>query len=263
MIRVILCGVNGKMGREIVKAVYNDPELELVGAVGTNSNCVDVGDMIGLGRIGVITNNNLAEVIAKSKPQVMIDFTNPLSVMSNIRIALKNKVCPVVGTTGLSQEDLDEVGQLCRNDQVGAFIAPNFAIGAILMMKMAQEAAKYLPHVEIIEYHHDEKVDAPSGTALRTAELILKERRTLKQGNPEEFENLSGVRGGEMKGVRLHSVRLPGHVAHQEVIFGGLGQTLTIRHDSISRESFMPGITLACKKVMGLKDLVYGLEHVI
>ena len=131
------------------------------------------------------------------------------------------------------------------------------------MMRMAQEAAKYLPHVEIIELHHDQKLDAPSGTALRTAELIAKERGVLRQGHPDEFEKLAGARGGELDGIRLHSVRLPGYVAHQEVIFGGLGQTLSIRHDSISRESFMPGVTLACKKVIGLSGLVYGLEHIL
>jgi 4-hydroxy-tetrahydrodipicolinate reductase len=251
------------MGREVLKAVHNDQELELVGAVDINSTGVDVGELIGIGKIGVATGNDLNKVTGECKPQVMVDFTSPASVMSNIRIALNNGVCPVVGTTGLTEENVQEVKDLCAAKKLAALIAPNFAIGAILMMKMAQEAAKYLPNVEIIELHHDRKLDAPSGTALRTAELITEVRGNLKQGHPDEFEKLSGARGGDYSGIPVHSVRLPGYVAHQEVIFGGLGQTLTIRHDSISRESFMPGVTLACKKVLSLNGLVFGLEHIL
>jgi 4-hydroxy-tetrahydrodipicolinate reductase len=131
------------------------------------------------------------------------------------------------------------------------------------MMKLAAEAAKYLPHVEIIEFHHDQKLDAPSGTALRTAEIIKEVRQQMKQGHPDEFEKLSGARGGDYDGMRVHSVRLPGYVAHQEVIFGGLGQTLSIRHDSISRESFMPGVVLAAKKVLYTSGLIFGLENLL
>ncbi|MCE5287065.1 MAG: 4-hydroxy-tetrahydrodipicolinate reductase [Pelosinus sp.] len=263
MIKVIVCGAYGRMGREVLKAVHNDQELKLVGAVDINSARVDVGDLIGTGKLDVLTNSDLNKVIETCKPDVMVDFTNPSSVMQNIRIALKKGVCTVVGTTGLTEENVNEVKALCEENKLGALIAPNFAIGAILMMKMAQEAAKYLPNVEIIELHHDQKLDAPSGTALRTAELITEVRGTRQQGHPNEFEKLAGARGGEYSGIRLHSVRLPGYVAHQEVIFGGLGQTLTIRHDSISRESFMPGVTLACKKVMSLSGLVFGLEHIL
>jgi 4-hydroxy-tetrahydrodipicolinate reductase len=156
-----------------------------------------------------------------------------------------------------------EVRELCKTHKVNALIAPNFAIGAILMMKMAQEAAKFLPHVEIIELHHDQKLDAPSGTATRTAALITEIRGEMKQGHPQETEKLPGARGADYAGIRIHSVRLPGYVAHQEVIFGGLGQTLTIRHDSISRESFMPGVVLACKRVLDAEGLVYGLENIM
>ncbi|CUH96149.1 4-hydroxy-tetrahydrodipicolinate reductase [Propionispora sp. 2/2-37] len=263
MIRVMVCGAYGKMGREVLKAVYNDGDLDLVGAMDVNSGFADIGELIGKGKTGVIVGNDLETVIHSTKPQVMVDFTNPDAVMPNIRCAIANGVCPVVGTTGLSVSNIEEVKQLCKEKQVSALIAPNFAIGAVLMMKMAQDAAKYLPHVEIIELHHDQKLDAPSGTALRTAELITKTRGSFRQGHPEEVEKLAGARGSDYEGIRIHSVRLPGYVAHQEVIFGGLGQTLTIRHDSISRESFMPGVVFACKKVINLDGLICGLEHIL
>jgi 4-hydroxy-tetrahydrodipicolinate reductase len=251
------------MGREVLKAVHKDDHLSIVGAVDVKSDFVDVGELIGVGRIGVMVGNDLQTVINETKPQVMVDFTNPEAVMNNIRIAIKNGVCPIVGTTGLSEKDIEEVQTLCTKSKVNAIISPNFSIGAILMMKLAQETAKYLPHVEIIELHHDQKLDAPSGTALRTAELIAGVRGVLRQGHPDEFEKLTGARGGDLAGIRLHSVRLPGYVAHQEVIFGGIGQTLTIRHDSISRESFMPGVLLACKKVLTVDGLVLGLENIL
>lgn len=263
MIRVIVCGAYGRMGREVLRAVHKDEQLSIVGAVDVKSDFADIGELIGVGKIGVTVGNDLQSVINEAKPQVMIDFTSPAAVMANVRTAIKNGVCPVVGTTGLSETDVAEVDQLCRQYHVNAVIAPNFSLGAVLMMQLAQQAARYFPHVEIIELHHDQKIDAPSGTALRTAELIAKERGTLKQGHPGEIEKLPGARGGELQGIRIHSVRLPGYMAHQEVIFGGLGQTLTIRHDSISRESFMPGVLLACKKVLTVNGLVYGLENIM
>lgn len=263
MIRVMVCGAYGKMGREVLKAVHKDDQLSIVGAVDVKSDFVDVGELIGAGKTGVTVGNDLQTVINETKPQVMVDFTNPEAVMTNIRTAIKNGVCPVIGTTGLSEEDIVEVRNLCKQSRVNAIISPNFSVGAILMMKLSQEAAKYFRDVEIIELHHDQKLDAPSGTALRTAELIAQNRGTLRQGHPNEFEKLQGARGGDYEGIRLHSVRLPGYVAHQEVIFGGLGQTLTIRHDSISRESFMPGVVLACKRVLNINGLVYGLENIL
>lgn len=263
LIRVLVCGAYGKMGREVLKAVYHDEELVLAGAVDIHSDFADAGELIGIGKIGLPVGKDLQTVVAETKPQVMVDFTKPEAVMANIRVALHQGVCPVIGTTGLSEQDVAEVRKLCEQTKVNALIAPNFAIGAILMMKMAQEAAKYMPHVEIIELHHDQKLDAPSGTALRTAELINKVRRSIRQGHPAEFEILPGARGGETAGMRIHSVRLPGYVAHQEVIFGGLGQTLTLRHDSISRESFMPGVVLACKRVFATAGLTFGLENIL
>lgn len=183
--------------------------------------------------------------------------------MGNLRIAISAGVAPVVGTTGLTDTDREELRTLCGKHHTNCLIAPNFAIGAILMMKFAQDAAKYMPHVEIIELHHDQKLDAPSGTALRTAELITETRQAMKQGHPQEEEKLVGARGAEMEGMHIHSVRLPGYVAHQEVIFGALGQTLVIRHDSISRESFMPGVVLACERILSIDGLIVGLENIL
>lgn len=260
MIRVLVCGAYGKMGREVLKAVSNDAELTLVGAVDTRSNFNDIGDLIGTEKTGIIVNDDLQSTMKETAPQVMVDFTNPEAVMNNIRIAISNGVCPIVGTTGLSNEDYREVESLCKKTKVNALIAPNFSIGAILMMKFARDAAKFLPYVEIIEMHHDQKLDAPSGTALRTAEFISEIRVPMSQGHPAEKETLSGSRGGDFSGIRIHSIRLPGYVAHQEVILGGIGQTLTLRHDSISRESFMPGVVLACKHILTANGLKYGID---
>lgn len=262
MIKVIVCGACGRMGRSVLAAVHNDSELELVGAIDMKAGA-DVGSLLGCADTGVIVQSDLQAVIDAVKPDVMVDFTQPAVVKGNAAIALRNKVCPVIGTTGLSDEDKAEINGWCKENNTAAFIAPNFAIGAVLMMKFATEAAKYMPHVEIIELHHDQKLDAPSGTALGTAELIKKVRKSMKQGHPDEFEKVTGARGADVDGIHIHSVRLPGYVAHQEVIFGGLGQTLTVRHDSINRDSFMPGVILACKKVTVLSGLVIGLENIM
>jgi 4-hydroxy-tetrahydrodipicolinate reductase len=197
------------------------------------------------------------------KPDVLVDFTTPHSVYRHMEICLKYGVRPVVGTTGLSPEQLHEMTERYQEAGLGAIIAPNFAIGAILCMKFSAMAAKYMPHVEIIELHHDRTLDAPSGTALKTAEMIASVREDLKQGHPEEKETIPGARGAEYEGFRIHSVRLPGMVAHQEVLFGAVGQTLSIRHDSINRESFMPGVNMAVKAVVNMNNLIYGLEHLI
>jgi len=180
-----------------------------------------------------------------------------------MEIAFRHHVRPVVGTTGFSDEVIAELSQIAKEKEIGAIIAPNFALGAVLMMKFSQMAAKFFQDVEIIEQHHDQKLDAPSGTALKTAKMITELREKKEQGHPEEKETLEGVRGGSIEGIRIHSVRLPGLVAHQQVLFGGEGQTLTIRHDSINRASFMPGIKLAVETVMKLDMLVYGLENII
>ncbi|MDQ0337631.1 4-hydroxy-tetrahydrodipicolinate reductase [Caldalkalibacillus uzonensis] len=262
-IRVIVVGAKGKMGSETVKMIHSDDELQLVCGVDSALNGTDVGEVIGLGPIGAPFVNDLERALTDFNPDVMVDFTTPQSVKRHAQLAIHYRVRPVIGTTGLTQADIEELSQLAEQNKMGAIIAPNFAIGAILMMKFAQMAAKYMPEVEIIEMHHDQKLDAPSGTAIKTAEMIGEVREEHRQGHPEEKEELEGARGAFYQGFPIHSVRLPGLVAHQQVIFGSEGQTLTIRHDSINRTSFMPGVNLAIKKVVKLERLVYGLDKLL
>ncbi len=259
-IKVLVSGASGKMGREVCRAVIKDSLLQLVGAVDRTNIGKDIGSLIGSEPLNIAVSGELAAGLDSCRPEVVIDFTAPAGVMENIRTVLKVGVHIVVGTTGLTPENLQEIEGLCKEYSVNALVAPNFAVGALLMMRFAAAAAKYFPQVEIIELHHDQKLDAPSGTSIKTAEMILAGRDTQASATIGE-EKIKGVRGGEMNGIHLHSVRLPGLIAHQEVIFGGEGQTLTIRHDSMSRESFMPGVMLAVKMVPGRPGLTYGLEH--
>ena len=250
------------MGQAVLKAVQEADGLELVGAVDIKGGA-DTGSLVGLPANGILVETDLEALLARKKPEVMVDFTRPDVVFGNVMTALAHKTSPVVGTTGLSDEQKAEIAKAAEENDTPAFIAPNFAIGAVLLMVMSRQAAKYMPDVEIIELHHDKKLDAPSGTAIQTAAMIAEVRKAHKQGNPDEFEKLEGARGADYEGMHIHSVRLPGYVAHQEVIFGGLGQMLTIRHDSMNRESFMPGVVLAAKKVRSLKGLTVGLDKLL
>ena len=242
-ILILVNGAKGRMGQEVVKAVTAAADLELV-------DQTDLGD-------------DLIARIKASQAQAVVDFTTAAVAFENTRKILEAGVHPVVGTSGLLAEQVAELQQLAEDQGIGGLIAPNFAIGAVLLMKYAQDAAKYLPDVEVIELHHNRKADAPSGTAVKTAQLIAEARQEIPKALVEEKELFEGARGSEVHGVRVHSLRLPGLVAHQEVIFGGTGETLTIRHDSIHRESFMPGVCLACRKVIGTQQLFYGLEHLL
>ncbi|WP_248925460.1 4-hydroxy-tetrahydrodipicolinate reductase [Paenibacillus hamazuiensis] len=262
-IKVAVAGASGRMGREVVKMVLGDPELQLVAAVGRSSEGIDAGRLAGLDNCGVAVKTDLELALVEAKPDVIVDFTTPQSVISNAKLAIKHKVRPVIGATGFTPEDVENLDKLCKEQGIGGIIAPNFSIGAILMMKFAAQAAKYMPHVEIIEYHGDQKLDAPSGTSIKTAELIAQNRPELRQGNPKEEETIEGARGGYYNGFRIHSVRLPGVFAQQEVVFGGHGQTLKIRHDSYERAGYMPGVNIAVKKVMSLTGITYGFEHFI
>jgi 4-hydroxy-tetrahydrodipicolinate reductase len=219
--------------------------------------------LVGKEPCGVLITNDLEKALSEGKPDVMVDFTTPQSVVANAKVAIGHKVRPVIGTTGFTPETIEELDELCKKQNIGGIIAPNFSIGAILMMKFAAQAAKYLPHVEIIEYHGDQKLDAPSGTSVKTAEMIAENRKELKQGNPNEEETIEGARGAYYNGFRIHSVRLPGVFAQQEVIFGGFGQTLKIRHDSYDRAGYMPGVNVAVKKVLELNGITYGFEQFI
>ncbi len=262
-IRVIVAGPRGKMGSEAVKMVAKTDHFKLAAVVDSKYHHMRLKEIEGAPDLDVPVYNDLEECLIEHECDVLIDLTKPESGKKHMEIALRHGVRPVVGTTGFSDADIQHLSEIAKEKQIGAIIAPNFAIGAILMMKFSQTAAKYFNHVEIIEQHHDNKLDAPSGTAVKTAKMITENREKIKQGHPEEVETIAGVRGGTIEGIPIHSVRLPGLVAHQEVIFGGHGQTLTIRHDSIHRESFMPGIKLAVETVMTLDSLVYGLENII
>lgn len=248
------------MGREVVNAVLDAvPQFSLVGAADPAFDGKPISEVLNLNSV-VMVQKDLGTALGMAKADAAVVFSVPSAAMDDIRACMKAKVVPVVGTTGITTENLQEIRALAEENGVGAIIAPNFAIGAVLMMKVASDIAKYMPAVEIIELHHDKKLDAPSGTAIKTAEL-------MSTGRPEGFSKAFGenvpARGGDFHGVRIHSVRLPGLIAHQEIIFGGQGQTLTIRHDSYDRKSFMPGVLLALKKAYGLTDVIYGLENII
>jgi 4-hydroxy-tetrahydrodipicolinate reductase len=263
-LKIAVAGAAGRMGRNVVKAVHEDPDTDLVAAVDVACLGEDAGTLAGIGALGLPVRGDLGSALGDTGAQVMVDFTLADSAHRNALTALAAGVSPVIGTTGMSAAQLAEIDAAACRAGIGAVLAPNFAIGAVLMMLFAKQAAKYMPDVEVIELHHEKKIDAPSGTAMRTLELILEGRGEglAKRPDREEFK-VEGARGGNVDGVRVHSVRLPGYVAHQECIFGGLGQTLTIRHDSIDRVGFMPGVLLACKKARAQKGLVVGLEHLL
>ena len=245
MIRVAVTGYLGRMGSEVVRAVTAETDMEVVSKI-------ELGD-------------DLAISLKESNAQVMVDFTVPETAFSNIMTALNCGVIPVVGTTGLTSVQLAELDAESQKLGVPVLVIPNFAIGAVLMMQMSAMAAKYLPDAEVIEFHHEKKVDAPSGTAMKTAQMIHESRSgTVIPAPSGAFEVVPGSRGGlAFDSVPVHAVRLPGYVASQEVIFGAPGQRLSIRHDSIDRTSFMPGVVLAVRKSVGRTGLTYGLEHLL
>lgn len=261
--KIIIAGPRGRMGREAVEMVNNESNLELVACIDRKNNGKTLSDIPGLPDLDCPIFEDPEECFTSIKADVLIDLTIPEVGYEHTYLALNYNIRPVVGTSGFTNEQIEELTELARSREIGCIIAPNFAIGAVLMMQFAQMAAKYLPNVEIIEKHHDQKIDAPSGTASKTVDLIQTVRENKKQGHPDEFETLEGARGAEKDGIRIHSVRLPGLMAHQEVIFGGDGQTLTIKHDSFNRSSFMSGVKLAVEHVMTINTLVYGLENIM
>jgi 4-hydroxy-tetrahydrodipicolinate reductase len=242
MIKVGVFGSEGRMGATVCDAVSADAELELVARV-------DIDDD--------------PKAMVEAGAEVAVDFTTPDSVKANVRFCLDNGIHSVVGTTGLTEDDLSELATWATSTQANVFVAPNFALGAVLMMRFAQQAAAHFSTAEIIERHHERKLDAPSGTALRTAQMMNAARRQPWKTASGGTESLSGSRGGDVDGIHIHSLRVPGSVAHQEVVLGAPGETLTIRHDSLDRASFMPGVILAVKKVAGLEGLTVGLENLL
>jgi len=259
-IRVVVQGALGKMGRDIVNALCLEPETQIVGAVElkTTDDYLPLPDGSG----GIPFSSDLSYVLTTCQPDVLVDFTIAQATMPAVRIATKQGVNLVIGTTGLTADELSEIDQLATTRQVGAVVAPNFALGAVLMIHLAKVAAKYLDYAEIIELHHHQKADAPSGSALATAKAMATARGE-PFNRPVEQRTTSSSRGQEVEGVTIHSVRLPGLLAHQEVLLGAPGQTLSIRHDTISRECYMPGIILAVKEAGKRKGLVYGLDTLL
>jgi 4-hydroxy-tetrahydrodipicolinate reductase len=259
-VRVGVIGAAGRMGAEVCRAVHGADDLELVAAVDPHHAGASVRDVAGID-VDLEVAGEL-DALTGSGADVAVDFSVPSVVGDNVRWVLEHGIHAVVGATGMADDDLAACKELSASGEANVLIAPNFAIGAVLLMRFAREAAAHLPHVEIIESHHDAKVDAPSGTALRTAELIAEARREVPDA-PLGDDRHPGARGADHADVRVHSVRLPGIVADQEVVFGGLGQTLTLSHRSLDRTSFMPGVLLACREVHGLHGCVVGLEHLL
>lgn len=262
-INIIIAGPRGRMGREAVKLVNSTENFELLAVVDHKFDGMRLSDLEGFSQIDVPIFTDFEKCLQNHPADVLLDLTTPEFGMYHSTTALKYNVRPVVGTTGFSKENLEELEAICREKDLGCIIAPNFAIGAVLMMKFSQMAAKYFADVEIIEMHHDQKLDAPSGTAVKTAEMISLARTAKKQGHPNEKEVLTGARGADYDGMHIHSVRLPGLIAHQQVLFGSDGQTLSIRHDSYHRGSFMSGVKVAVNTVMKLNTFVYGLENIL
>jgi 4-hydroxy-tetrahydrodipicolinate reductase len=259
--RVVVNGALGRMGQEVARAVLADSDLRFVGAVEGNAPqpyfpVPEYPELIPF-------SSNLGSLIEKTCPDVVVDFTRAQVAMDSARVALSRKVRLVTGTTGLTDDDIEEISQLCETHGVGAVVAANFSLGAVLLMHLAQIASRFFANAEIIELHHDKKLDAPSGTALATARLMAQARASGFVHSSTEKEVLPGVRGGEVGGLAIHSIRLPGVMAAQEVVFGGKGQTLTLRHDATSRESYMPGVILAVKEVMKSERLIVGLDKLM
>lgn len=273
MVRVGVLGAAGRMGQAVCQAVEADPDLELVAVIdprltaGSPGAGVDAGARLGIDMAGVQVGSRLDDLL-DAGAEVAVDFTEAASASVNMRWCAGHEIHAVVGTTGISAEELVDLGAAFDSSKANCVIAPNFAIGAVLMMRLAALAAPFMDGVEIIELHHDAKVDAPSGTALRTAELIDEARGEAAAGawrpDPTTTNVLAGARGGTGPGgVHVHSVRLRGLVAHQEVIFGAAGQTLSVRHDAYDRTAFMPGVVLAVKEVGGRPGLTVGLEPLL
>ncbi|MGD6803330.1 4-hydroxy-tetrahydrodipicolinate reductase [Rossellomorea vietnamensis] len=262
-IKVTIAGPRGRMGREAVKMVESTEEFMLISVLDHKHEGKRLSDLEGFSGSDVPVYTDIKECFDTEAPHVLIDLTIPETGYLHTKTALEYGVRPVVGTTGFSSGQLAELKDLAEKKGLGCIIAPNFAVGAVLMMKFSQMAAKYFSDVEIIELHHDQKLDAPSGTAVKTAEMIASQRKMKVQGHPEEKETIEGARGADYEGMHIHSVRLPGLIAHQQVMFGAEGQSLTIRHDSYNRASFMSGVKVCVDTVMKLDTLVYGLENIL
>ena len=275
-IPVVVTGALGRMGAEVIRAVQMAPDCHLVGAVDNTpgKEGQDVGELLGLHALEVAVTADLEGCLCApsqavrdagpGKGAVMVDFTHPSVVYANTRAAIAYGVHPVIGTTGLSPAQLDDLQSFSDKASIGGAVIPNFSLGMVLLQQAAAAAARFYDHAELTELHHNRKADAPSGTCIKTAELMEELGKQFNESEVDEHESLAGSRGGQRpSGLRLHSLRLPGLMAHQEVMFGSPGETYTLRHDTIDRAAYMPGVLLCVRKVRQLQALVYGLERLL
>ena len=263
-LQVGVVGAYGRMGREVCKTVDGAPDMDLVMAVDREGVGTSVREFTSQHAPAIRIEDRLSETLDKvGKVDSIVDFTHPKFAAHHALVALKHNVSPIVGTSGLTVSDLADIRTLSEEKGVPAAYIPNFAIGAVLMMRFAMEAARHMPECEIIEMHHEKKADAPSGTATRTAELIAGARLRRPDRGRTDMVRIEGVRGGAVGETPIHSVRLPGLLAHQMVIFGGQGEVLTLRHDSMDRSSFMGGVLVALRNLRGKKGLIVGLENLL
>lgn len=271
---VLVSGALGRMGREVVNSVLNSSDCELVAAIDTNkkNNGENISQLLNLKQSDVLVSNDLEGSLCsisqdyrneKIKP-VLVDFTHPDSVYENTRSAIAYGISPVVGTTGLTPSQINDLAIFAQKANVGCAIIPNFSVGMVLLQQAASVAAKFYDNIELIEMHHNQKADSPSGTCIKTAEMIEEYPKKYNQSLVKESESLKGVRGGVRdSGLNIHSIRLPGLLAHQVVIMGSPGETYTIKHDTIDRKAYMPGVLQAIRKIGKFDSLIYGLEKLI
>ena len=273
-IPVLVSGALGRMGSEVVNSVLNSSDCELVAAIDTNkkNNGENISQLLNLKQSDVLVSNDLEGSLCsisqdyrneKIKP-VLVDFTHPDSVYENTRSAIAYGISPVVGTTGLTPSQINDLAIFAQKANIGCAIIPNFSVGMVLLQQAASVAAKFYDNIELIEMHHNQKADSPSGTCIKTAEMIEEYPKKYNQSLVKESESLKGVRGGVRdSGLNIHSIRLPGLLAHQVVIMGSPGETYTIKHDTIDRKAYMPGVLQAIKKIGKFDSLIYGLEKLI
>ena len=271
---VLVSGALGRMGSEVVNSVLNSSDCELVAAIDTNkkNNGENISQLLNLKKSEVIVSNDLEGSLCsisqdyrneKIKP-VLVDFTHPDSVYENTRSAIAYGISPVVGTTGLTPSQINDLAIFAQKANIGCAIIPNFSVGMVLLQQAASVAAKFYDNIELIEMHHNQKADSPSGTCIKTAEMIEEYPKKYNQSLVKESESLKGVRGGiRDSGLNIHSIRLPGLLAHQVVIMGSPGETYTIKHDTIDRKAYMPGVLQAIRKIGKFDSLIYGLEKLI
>ena len=260
-VKIVVHGAFGRVGKEVLNALCAEPDMEPVGAVEVRASEDYLSLPDGSGLIPLSTD--LADILARCRPQVVVDFTNAEAAIAALRTATASKVNVVTGTTGLSDANIKEAEALAQEHQVGVVVAPNFALGAVILIYLARQVASFFDYADVYEMHHEAKIDAPSGTALAIAQAMVEGKGGPFKAPQPEKETLPGTRGGEYQGVTIHSSRMPGRMAQHEVVFGAQGQTLSLRHDTISRECYMPGVMLAVREVIQSKGLIFGLENIL